>query len=62
MALREKLVPILASSSAPVSIQEFRCIFEKVSNPSVYFLLKVSFSEKATKIWHNRPQGFDITK
>ena len=24
--------------------------------------LKFSFSEKATKIWRNRPQGFDVTK
>ena len=23
--------------------------------------VKVSFSEKATKIWHNRPKGFDVT-
>jgi hypothetical protein len=25
-------------------------------------ILKFSFSEKATKIWRNRPQGFEITK
>ena len=29
---------------------------------SKYFLLKFSFSEKATKVWHNLTQGFDVTK
>ena len=36
-------------------------IFVVVHN-TFYFLLKSSFSEKATKIWGNHPQGFDITK
>ena len=24
--------------------------------------VKFSFSEKATKMWHNHPQGFDVTE
>ena len=33
-----------------------------VDTTTIYFLgLKFRFSEKATKIWLNRPQGFDVT-
>ena len=33
----------------------------QLATVNVGFTLKFSFSEKATKIWRNLPQGFDIT-
>ena len=36
-------------------------LFFLISNIKIEMLLKISFSEKATKIWRNRPQGFDVT-
>ena len=35
------------------------CFFVKLINSA--YLFKFSFSEKATKIWCNLPQGFEIT-
>jgi len=34
------------------------CFFVKLIHSA--YLFKFSFSEKATKIWCNRPQGFDV--
>ena len=45
-------------NSAPSVARRHQCDIQILTK----LLLKFNFSEKGTKIWHNLPQGFDITK